>query len=258
MPPSRENLFPPKTLSPRLVVLGVGIDRFGLSSFLSFCREAVRNKTPRHVITANGLMLLAAQDRPSLKSAFDNAHAVVPDSSGLLWVARWRHGEKLEKLPGIELIEHLCAVGAKESWRVYFLGAAPGVAERAAHVCVKKYPGLVLAGSRHGYFAPSENAAVVEGIRAANADLLFVAMGASQQEEWIHQNLSALRVPIVMGVGGSFDVLSGRLRRAPRWMQNVGLEWFFRLMQEPTRAGRMAGLPVFIIRAMTERLSSEA
>jgi N-acetylglucosaminyldiphosphoundecaprenol N-acetyl-beta-D-mannosaminyltransferase len=191
-------------------------------------------------------MIMAAEKDSALLAAFDAADLVIPDSAGVQWAARIK-GQKISKIAGIDLMDTLCAQATERGWRVYFLGAAPGIAETAAHVLTKRYQGLQVAGIQHGYFTrETGEEAVIQSIATAKPDLLFVALSTPFQDGWIHKNLSRLGAKVVMGVGGSFDVLSGRLRRAPKWMRAAGLEWFFRLLQQPRRANRMFRLPLFV------------
>ncbi|MBN1967050.1 MAG: WecB/TagA/CpsF family glycosyltransferase, partial [Anaerolineae bacterium] len=133
-----------------------------------------------------------------------------------------------------------------EGWRLFLLGAAPGVAERTAAVLECDYPGLQIAGTYAGSPAPQEEEAIIERVNASGADILFVAYGAPRQDDWIARNRERLNVRVAMGVGGSFDFIAGVVPRAPRWMQQIGLEWLFRLIRQPWRWRRMLRLPRFI------------
>lgn len=234
------------------------MDDISVESVLSRVRDFVKDPASRQIITANPLMLLAAQSHPGLAHAFRSADLIVPDSVGILWAAA-RQGRRLTKVSGIDLLVRLCEEAAGSGWRVFFLGAAPGVAAAAAEVLSRRFPGLIVAGVEHGYFSAephppmtSLESAVVARVAAARPDLLFVALDTPRQDAWIHANRKALGARVSLGVGGSFDVLSGRLRRAPRWMCDAGLEWLFRLAQEPRRWRRMTGLPRFVIKVFLE------
>lgn len=206
----------------------------------------------QQIITANALMIMAAQSTPALAETFGAAQWVVPDSAGVVWALR-RRGQPAKKVAGIDLMERLCRESASRGSSVYLLGAGPGVASRAAERLKEKYPGLRVAGAEDGYFSPAEEAGVIDRVAQAAPDFLFVALSMPRQDVWIHAHVKLLGAKWVMGVGGSFDVLSGRLKRSPRWMQRWGLEWFFRLCQEPRRLARMGAIPKFIWRVMTER-----
>ena len=168
------------------------------------------------------------------------------DGAGVLWAAKVLDLPLRERVPGVDLTQAICEMAAREGYGVYFLGAAPGVAEKAAAVLRGRFPGLRVVGTHDGYFPPEEEERLVEEIRAARPDVLFVALGMPKQEQWIRKHQERLGVPVLMGVGGSFDVISGNLPRAPQWMQNFGLEWLYRVYLEPQRLPRLLALPRFV------------
>jgi N-acetylglucosaminyldiphosphoundecaprenol N-acetyl-beta-D-mannosaminyltransferase len=202
------------------------------------------------VVTINAEMALNARKDAALADAIRRAGLVLPDGSGVVWAAR-RRGLKVRKLPGVEFIQEICAVCARLGRPVYLLGAGPGVAQSAADVLTARHKNLQVAGVRDGYFKPEDEPEILEAIRQAAPAALFVALGVPRQEFWIAKHQADLGVPVAMGVGGSFDVLSGRLKRAPGWMQQLHLEWLYRLVQEPWRWKRMlSALPTFAILAL--------
>lgn len=235
----------------RLRVLGVPIDAVGPACALAAAERLVRAGRPAQIVTANALMVLAAGAHPGLREAFESADLVVPDSAGIVWAAR-RGGFRGAAVPGIDLMDALCGRAASAGWSVFLLGAAPGVAEQAAAALAARHPGLRLAGTAHGRFAPGDEPALIARVAAARPDLLFVALDTPRQDAWIHRHLARFGAVVAMGVGGSFDVFSGRLPRAPRWMRRAGLEWLFRLLREPSRARRMSGLPLFVWRVLRD------
>lgn len=190
---------------------------------------------------------------PELARAVSAAAVVVPDSAGIAWALRSLVGRRVEQIPGIDFIDDLCRIAAAASAAVFLLGAKPGVAEAAGRNLAKRHPGLKVAGARNGYFTPDEEPAVIAAIRASRAAVLLVGMSVPRQEKWIASRLESLGVPVVVGVGGSFDVIAGALRRAPRWMRARGLEWLFRLLQQPWRITRMKDLPVFVYHVLKLR-----
>lgn len=247
----------------RVPILHVRVDALSRAETLARIEKFIaEQRRPRQVVTANPLMILASEKDPGLRRAFEAADLVIPDSAGVA-LAAWLSGRALpEKISGIDLLQDLCARAAKKGWSVFLLGAAPGVAERAAKNLVAQYPGLNIVGTHHGYFTESGEGrmggergitqdSVIQKVSRAAPDLLFVALDLPRQDGWIQANLPRLGGRVAMGVGGSFDVISGRLRRAPAWMRAAGLEWLFRLLQEPCRARRMLGLPVFLWRVLS-------
>lgn len=233
----------------RLTLLGLPVDALDMAGVLGRCEAFLAGGRSRQVVTANPLMLLAAGKDPGLRAALEGADLVVPDGAGLGLAAAFR-GRRLPRVPGIDLMDALCARAAEKGWPVFFLGASPGTPEAAGRALAQRHPGLRVAGSRHGYFSSDEESGVVKEVSRAAPAILFVAMDSPRQDAWIHRNLSALGAGLAMGVGGSFDVLSGRLRRAPAWMRRAGMEWAFRLLQEPRRWRRMLGLPLFLLKVL--------
>jgi N-acetylglucosaminyldiphosphoundecaprenol N-acetyl-beta-D-mannosaminyltransferase len=189
---------------------------------------------------------MRARRDPAFRRVLQEADLSIPDGVGLLLAAR-RQGRHLpERVPGSELVYHLAQAAAREGWRLFLLGAAPGVAEEAAAIFQKRYPGLEVAGTYAGSPVPEENDAIVARINESRADLLFVAYGAPRQDLWIARNREALEtVRVALGVGGALDFVTGRSIRAPRWIRRLGLEWLHRLVREPWRWRRMLALPRF-------------
>jgi N-acetylglucosaminyldiphosphoundecaprenol N-acetyl-beta-D-mannosaminyltransferase len=236
-------------LSP-LKILGSRIDAVSFPEAVSRVRDLLPEPGTHQVITGNTLMLLDAQHDAELHAILEHAALVVPESSGIYWASRWLGRPLTQFVPGIDFMLALCGLAADTRKSIYLLGAKPGVAERAAEELRRRFPKLRIAGADHGYFKPMETGSVVERIRAAAPTFLFVGMSVPGQEKWIASHLRALDARIVMGVGGSFDVLSGHLRRAPSWMRRLGIEWLYRLLQEPWRWRRIARLPIFAVKVL--------
>jgi N-acetylglucosaminyldiphosphoundecaprenol N-acetyl-beta-D-mannosaminyltransferase len=256
----------------RIKILGAWIDALTLAEAVERVAAMIREGGPHQVITLNPEILYRATREPALLELINRASLVTADGVGILWAARFA-GKKRnfpERVTGIDLLQGLAARAAEEGWRLFLLGGAPGVAEEAAAGLCRQYPGLVVAGTYHGYFSGGGNGSgrvfsgtgggfpeetepprslteteVVEMIRRACPHLLFVGMGAPRQEEFIARNLGQMNVPVAMGVGGSFDVLAGRVKRPPAWMRELHLEWLGRLLREPRRWRRMLVLPRF-------------
>jgi N-acetylglucosaminyldiphosphoundecaprenol N-acetyl-beta-D-mannosaminyltransferase len=152
------------------------------------------------------------------------------------------------------MMERICERARDRSYSVYLLGARPGVADDAARILRSRCPGLRVVGTHHGYFAPEEEPAIVHAIAEARPDILFVAFGAPKQEKWIRRHLAELRVPVAIGVGGSFDVIAGRVARAPQWMQRAGVEWLYRALREPKRLPRIWAVPRLVWMTLREAL----
>jgi len=240
-----------------LKILGSRVDPLTSQEALQKIETFFTSDRPHHVITGNTLMLLQAQEDIGLRRILDEAALVVPESSGILWASRVMHAPLKEFTPGIDLMLAICRMATEKGHPVFLLGAAPGVVEGAGRALQNQFPGLKIIGMRNGYFTMAEEPAVIDAIRVAQPAVLFVGMGMPAQEKWISGHLEALGVPVVMGVGGSFDVLSGHLRRAPPFMRGAGIEWLYRLFQEPWRWRRIAQLPVFASKVLQERWHSK-
>lgn len=200
--------------------------------------DFIRERSPHYNVAVNAAKVVEFQDDEALREAIGNAHLVTVDGQAVVWAARLLGRPLPERVAGIDLMQALLAHAASRGYSVYFLGAEP----QTVRACVAKaqvlHPSLRVAGFRDGYFAAHEQADVVAAVRDATPDILFLGFGTPAKEYFMHRHYRALGVPFVMGVGGSFDVFAGRVARAPRWMQRAGLEWLFRLAQEPRRMWR--------------------
>jgi N-acetylglucosaminyldiphosphoundecaprenol N-acetyl-beta-D-mannosaminyltransferase len=232
----------------RIQILGLPVDGITYDQWLDLIAEWVREDDRAHqVCTTNPEFSMIAQTDSNFRNILKRADLCVPDGVGLLWAAR-RLGTPLpERVTGSDGVPRIAAHAAQTGWRLYLLGAAPGIAEKAAEILRDRYPGVQIAGTYAGSPAPEEEDAIVERINASGADLLFVAYGAPRQDAWIARNLPRLNVAMAMGVGGAFDFIAGVIPRAPDWMRRAGIEWLYRLYLEPRRIGRMMRLPRFVL-----------
>jgi len=240
---------------PTVDILGVPIHRLTRRELLRLLQQRREQGLATWLVTVNAELVVRAGDDPAVAAALGKADLLAADGAGVVWAARCLSNVELERLPGVEIAEELVKWAAGAGLKVYFLGAEPGVAEAAVGQLRQRYPGLVAAGCRHGYFSPSEEQGILEEIKAAEPDILLVALGAPRQELWLAEHQEKLSVPVAVGVGGSFDVWAGRAQRAPGWMGNAGLEWLYRLIKEPRRARRMLALPRFVQQVVTRKLS---
>ncbi len=234
----------------RVDVLGVHIDAVTLAEAVSTVEGFIAEGGPHLVATANAEMVMTAGRDADLAGVLANAALVVPDGAGVVWAARHLGHPVPERVAGFDLAQALLARAAEMGWRVFFFGGVPGIAARASEVAGKRWPGLVVAGVRDGYFAPAESAGIAAAIRDSKPHILLTALGVPKQEKWLAEHAAELAVPVAMGVGGTFDVMAGVSRRAPLWMQRAGLEWLYRLGCEPKRIGRMMALPRFVLRVL--------
>jgi N-acetylglucosaminyldiphosphoundecaprenol N-acetyl-beta-D-mannosaminyltransferase len=222
----------------RVRVLGCPIDPLDMEATVARCEAIVASRGYAQHMAVNVAKLVAAREDPLLRSAIEESAIVNADGQGVVWAARLLGAPLPERVAGIDLMDALMARAAERSWRVFVLGARDEVLERAAAVLRERHPGLQLAGMRNGYFGADEEPAVCAEIRAAAPDVLFVAMGTPHKELFLAAHGPSLGVPLVMGVGGAIDVVAGVTRRAPESWQRLGLEWLYRLLQEPRRMFR--------------------
>ena len=235
-------------------ILGVRVDDATYDDLLAAVDRFVASGRPHQVVTLNPEMLVAAHDDPDFRRMLAAADLNVADGVGLMLAARLLGHPLRQRVTGSDGIYCLARHSAERGYRVYFLGAGPGVAEATAQRLAAAYPGLVVAGTYAGSPHSAERAATVERVRAARPDLLLVAYGVPAEERWIAWNRQALGVPVMLGVGGSFDFVAGITRRAPLWMRRAGLEWLHRLVREPWRWRRQLALPRFLALVMAQRL----
>ncbi|GAB2721294.1 WecB/TagA/CpsF family glycosyltransferase [Paenibacillus thermoaerophilus] len=234
-------------------IFGIPVAKMNKRETVEYLTRAVEQKKPHHVVTINPIMIMAALEHPAHMAVMKRAELVIPDGAGVVWAAGYVGNPVKERVPGIEVMGELLAVAEQRGWRVYLVGAAPEVIAAAVERMRAVHPKLQIVGYRDGYFGEAEDEAVVEDIRRAAPDLLFVGRSAATQEPWIDKYKERLSVPVMMGVGGSFDVWSGRIRRAPAIFRKLHLEWLHRLLREPSRFPRMLALPKFALKVIREK-----
>lgn len=224
------------TSGDRAELLGLEFERTGMAPvvarLLRWCREP---RASHIVVTANASHLCMMRRDAELRRACQAADMVVADGMSVVWALRLLGRPVSERIAGIDLMTQLLEAGSAASAKVYFLGARPEVVQTVAERCRARYPGLVVVGARDGYFGAADHAAIVEAIRASGADMLFVGMPTPFKDVFCQTHRERLQVPVVIGVGGSFDVLAGVIARAPKAAQAMGLEWAWRLMMEPRK-----------------------
>jgi len=237
-------------------ILGVRVDNVTTEETLSLMESFVADGRPHQVVTINPEFVVEAQRNESFAQALAQANLALPDGAGLMWASRLLGRPLRERVTGSDTVPLIAQLCAKRGYRLFLLGAGPGVAERAASVTMRDNPGLRIVGTYAGSPDPSEEDEIVARIGAASPDFLLVAYGAPRQDLWIHRNLDRLGVPVCMGVGGALDFIAGVTRRAPKWMRKAGLEWMYRLCHQPWRWRRMLALPRFAYLVVRQRLLS--
>lgn len=238
----------PPTLRPgqlrheRIDILGILIDSITCRETLAQIDRFIQAGRPQQIVTINVDFLNIGYRDPAFVTLLNAAALAVPDGMPLLWVARLLGQPLLERITGTDLLYGAADLAARKGYRMFLLGAAPGVAATAGIILAQRFPGLQIVGTyappEQAAFDAAENAHIVAQIRAARPDLLFVALGTPKQEKWIAHHLDALGVPVCIGIGGVLNFLTGRVARAPAHWQRAGLEWLYRLLREPGRLWR--------------------
>lgn len=241
----------------RVNILGVPVDMVSRQQAMESFVESFEQPGLTMVVTPNSEIIQRASKDPELKELIRSADLIIPDGIGLVYASRIMGCPLRERVTGIDFLESIIAYLEKTGKSIFFFGSRPGVAEAAAEKIQEKYPDLKVAGTHHGYFTPEEEPAIVKKINDSSADFLCVALGAPKQEKFIHDHRQELVVGGAIGVGGSLDVWAGTLKRAPQFFIDHGLEWFYRLVQEPKRFKRQLALPVFMIRVIFAGKSKE-
>lgn len=234
-------------------VLDVTIDDLTMDEAVSSAIGFFDDGKKHYICTPNPEIVMAAKDDLKLKEILNNADMVVPDGIGVVWASKYSESKLKERVPGFELTLNLFDKLKDTDKKVFFFGGAPGVAEEAAKKMTEKYKGLKIAGTRNGYFNKEEEKDIISEINRSGADLLLVGLGAPKQEKWIYENKDLLCAKVYIGIGGSFDVMAGNVKRAPKVFQRLGLEWFYRLITQPTRFKRMLKLPLFVIEVLKNK-----
>ena len=238
------------------MILGCRLDAIDSDAATETILTFARERRGAQIVTLGTEMVVYAQRDPKYRDVVNASALSICDTIGLLAVARSRGADLHDRVTGVELVERLCARASKEGLSVFLFGGGPGVAETAAQILQQRHPGLQIAGTRNGFFAPDESPQIAEQIRQTGAQLLFAGLGFPKQEFWLHDYLAQTGCGAGIGVGGSFDVISGKVERAPERWRKIGLEWLYRLLKEPHRWRRQLALPQFVVLVAGERLRS--
>ncbi|OIK16341.1 glycosyltransferase [Bacillus sp. MUM 116] len=226
-------------------ILGINFLNKGFNEVVELLSDRIIKGVKTFVVTANPEIVMYAREDRDYQKIVQEADYVVPDGAGIILAAKILNTPLQERVTGYDLTVRLLELSNQNAWRVYLLGGKEETNQKAvANIC-KQYPNLVMAGSHNGYFKGEENR-IADEINAANADIVFVAIGFPRQEKWISAHYSSFSKGIFMGVGGSIDVLAGEVNRAPEVWQKLNLEWFYRLVKQPSRWRRMLALPRFL------------
>lgn len=273
-------------MSEKVRILKIRFDKITMSEAVKKALEFAKDKNQHYICTPNPEILLAAQENPKYEEILNRSDLNIADGIGILWASKFKkiteknqsklsifgkwltslssvifypkyiRTEITERVTGADLMQNICQHAATENLKIFLLGAAEGVAEKIKTILETKYPGIKIVGTYAGSPRPSMEAEITQEINKTDAQILFVAYGAPAQELWISRNLKKLTtVKLAIGVGGTFDYLAGVRKRAPRWLQTIGAEWLYRLIQQPSRAKRIYNATVkFPVKVLKKRL----
>ncbi|WP_433744986.1 WecB/TagA/CpsF family glycosyltransferase [Falsibacillus pallidus] len=230
--------------------LGVEVCSQTYAEITSSLFDDIEKKNKAFIVAINPEKIMKAQDDAKLKELLNRANYQIPDGMGVIVASILKKGKIRERVTGIDMMLTLCRESVHKGKKVFLYGAKPGVADEAKEKLEEMYPGIQIVGTIDGYVKDEQY--IKSTINEANPDIIFVALGSPAQEYWILNHMNELAPMVYQGVGGSFDVISGKIKRAPQAFQKLGLEWFYRLMKEPWRWKRQLLLPKFIIKAMRE------
>ena len=233
-------------MTEKVEILGVQVDSVTMSQAVAEVENLIAAKKNSIVATANAEMLLMSTHDAELKKILNSAALVVPDGAGTVWAAHHLGKKMPQRVAGYDLVQELMKIAPAKGIKFFLFGSAPGVAEKAKSKAEELYPGIKIVGVRNGYFKAEDEAEIISQIKNSAPDILLAALGVPKQEKWLAAHKEELNVPVSIGVGGTLDVMAGNVKRAPLWMQKAKLEWLFRAMLQPSRAGRLIALPKFV------------
>ena len=240
-------------------MFGVDVASFNMQQTIEYIDESIqKNITMQHVVI-NASKIVLMQECDGLKEIIKKCELINADGQSIVWASRVLGTPLPERVAGVDLMFKLIELAEKKGYGIYFFGATQDVVEKTVNTFKEKYPNLIVSGYRNGYFGPEDNNAIVEDMKNSNAKILFVAFSSPKKEYWLSKNIDKINIPFCMGVGGSFDIVAGKTERAPKWMQDIGLEWFYRFIQEPRRMWKryLIGNLKFIYYVLKEKFSKD-
>ena len=241
----------------RVKICDIPVDALTMEQTISIIDKAISEKRSIHHVVINAAKVVNAQRNIELKNSIVNCDIINADGTSIVWASKLLKQPVPERVAGIDLMETLVKLAAEKKYRIFFLGAKEDVVKKVVERYKTAYGGDIIAGYRNGYYGKEEEPLIAQQIAASGAQILFVAITSPKKEIFLNTYKHLIKVPFIMGVGGSFDVVSGTIKRAPMWMQKSGLEWFYRVIQEPGRMWKryLTTNSAFIYLVLKERLS---
>lgn len=241
----------------RIEILGVPVDCVTMDSAVNYAESIIRDgKQQVRVVAVNPEKAIRAQEDDNLLSFLKNSQLLLPDGIGLVKAAKFLRLAEMERVPGSEFMPSLCERAAKRGFRIFLFGGKPEVTQKAVDVLRQTYPGIQIVGHQDGYVDERGMPELINRINASQADILFLALGSPKQELWMDRYLAQTNVRLCQGVGGTFDVIAGTVKRAPLAFRKLNLEWFYRLAAQPSRVLRQTALPKFAFRVLCTKWSN--
>ena len=222
----------------RIEILNIGIHNLTRDEALEYVTQMAQSDRPHLICTPNVDYIVKAQRDEKLRAIINTAHLTIGDGMGVVYASHILGNPLKMNVGGRLMVPEICKMAEERGLKVYLLGGKPGVADRARAQLEQNFPELIISGVHHGYFSENEEKTIIDKVKDSGCDILFLALGTPKQEEWMAKNQFALNVPVTIGVGSSLDRISGDFRSPPKWMTDIGLEWFFRIFQDPWRLGK--------------------
>lgn len=247
-----------KPRKEKVQFLNVQIDNLSMKGTIAEMEELIRQKKPSLVVTPNAHHIYLLKHDKVFREVYNDASLVIADSTAILWASKLFGRPLKERVPGSDLLPSFCKVAANKKIRIFFLGAGPGIAEKAAEILTGKHPGLKITGTYSPPFGfeknEKENRKIIDIVKKCTPDVLFVGLGSPKSEKWGWKYKDEINVPVTISTGAGFDFIANKVKRAPVWIQKMGMEWFFRLVQEPTRLWKryLVGNTIFAIQILIE------
>ena len=219
----------------RYKILNTYVNAISMGETIAEVEKVIAARKPTQHVVINALKVNLMREDPKLRKIVNSCPLINADGASIVWAAKKLGIPLKERVAGIDLFENLVKIAAEKGYKIYLFGAKEEVVTKVKDIFEKQYPKLQFVGYRNGYFTEADEAQIVADMASSGADMMFVAFSSPKKEYWVNKYLEQLNIPFVMGVGGSFDVVAGVTDRAPKWMQDHGLEWFYRFIQEPKR-----------------------